>query len=122
MNNPLISYSGNYSEPGYGEATDIVHELIKLVGDLEGSRLIQRTRKTPTYMTWLPIHSPKNAWMTYIDLQKIIDGFAWDAPQVLKILYPKIHDVWKIDSLKPELFMVWLSFHPSRRKDNGIHV
>ena len=42
-NNPLIKYSGDYSEPGYGEATEVVHELIEKVKSLEGITL------DPTY-------------------------------------------------------------------------
>ena len=96
MNNPLISYSGNYSGPGYGEATEIVHGLIKLVGEREGITL------DPTYSgkafhflhdTISKDSTPKKTlfWMTYnsYDLQKIIDGFAWDNPSSPQDSLPK---------------------------------
>jgi len=83
-NNPLINYSGNYSEPGYGEATDTVHELIKLVEGEEGINLDPTySGKAFHYLHDLVRKDKQEVktmfWMTYnsYDLDDVINDFGW---------------------------------------------
>ncbi len=82
--NPLIRYRGNYSEPGYGEASEIVHDLIKLVEEKEGIKL------DPTYSgkAYHHLHDLISVdkkpvktlfWMTYnsFDLNQVINTYPW---------------------------------------------
>ena len=83
--NPLISYHGSYSAPGYGEANQFVYELIKLVEEKEKIKLDPTyTGKAFHYLHDL-INTDKERvktlfWMTYnsYDLNKVIESYPWE--------------------------------------------
>lgn len=82
--NPLIAYEGNYSDPGYGEANQKVHELIKLVKNLEAINLDPTYSGKAFHYLHDLIHQDKKPvktlfWMTYnsYDLDEIINSYPW---------------------------------------------
>ena len=102
-NNPLIKYSGEYSEPGYGEATEIVHGLIEKVKKLEGITLDPTyTGKAFHYLhdQILKDERPVKTlfWMTYnsYDLNRVINTFNWKDPNKKYLDLPsKFHQLFK---------------------------
>ena len=104
-NNPLVSYKGNYSEPGYGEANEVVHELISQVKKIEGVVL------DPTYSgkAFHYLHDTISAdkvavktlfWMTYnsFDLSEVIKTYPWkNANKKYLDLPKKFHSIFVKD-------------------------
>ena len=100
--NPLISYNGNYSDPGYGEADEIVHEIIDRVRELESINLdATYSGKAFHYLHDLIKKDERPIktlfWMTYnsYDLNKIIDTFNWkDQNKKYLDLPKKFHSIF----------------------------
>lgn len=103
INNPFISYNGNFSEPGYGEAKEEVYRLIKLMKETEGIQLDPTyTGKAFHYLVERIKEDKKPVktmfWMTYnsYDLQKIIDQHSWsDSTRPYLDLPKKFHPIFE---------------------------
>ena len=85
--NSSIRYEGGFSEPGYGEATEHVKNIIRRVKEIENIKLDSTyTGKAFHYLESLisKDERPEKTlfWMTYnsYDLKKVIDRGNWSRP------------------------------------------